>query len=226
MALHIISLGGSLIVPEEIDAAYLASFKQLVIRRIDRGDRFILVVGGGKIARKYQAAAASVSEIDDEEKDWLGIHSTRLNAHLLRTVFKPYAHLRIFKDFDHDTIDFREQVLIGAGWKPGWSTDYIAVLLAQRYGGQSIANLSNIEYVYAEDPRINPHARRYEHIRWQEFRKIVGTQWHPGMSSPFDPIASREAERLGLKVAVLNGKDFENLEHYLEGKPFRGTLIE
>ncbi len=212
--------------PEEIDAGYLASFKQLVIRRIGQGDRFILVVGGGKIARKYQAAAASVSEIDDEEKDWLGIHSTRLNAHLLRTVFKPYAHFRIFKDFDHDIIDFQEQVLIGAGWKPGWSTDYIAVLLAQRYGGESIANLSNIEYVYAEDPRVNPHARRYEHIRWPEFRQIVGTQWHPGMSSPFDPIASQEAERLGLKVAVLNGKDFQNLERYLEGNPFRGTLIE
>lgn len=225
MALHIISLGGSLIVPEEIDTLYLKLFKQLIMHRIEKGDRFILVSGGGKIARKYQAAAAAVSTIDDEEKDWLGIHSTRLNAHLLRTIFKAHAHPVIFKDFDHDHHDFQESILIGAGWKPGWSTDYIAVLLAKKYGGQSIVNLSNIAYVYGEDPRVNPEAVRYERITWKAFRKIVGDQWHPGMSSPFDPIASKEAESLGLKVAVMSGKNLDNLNEYLEGKPFRGTLI-
>lgn len=225
MALHIISLGGSLIVPEEIDAQYLTSFRQVILHRLKFSDRFILVTGGGKIARKYQAAAAMISDIDDEEKDWLGIHSTRLNAHLLRTIFKAYAHPVIFKDFDHDHLDFQESILIGAGWKPGWSTDYIAVLLAKKYGGKSIVNLSNIEYVFDEDPRVNPGAKKYETISWRAYRKIVGDHWHPGFSSPFDPIASKEAESINLKVAIMNGRNFENLNDYLEGKPFIGTLI-
>lgn len=225
MPLHIISVGGSLIVPEEIDTMYLASLKEFIIRRIRKGERFVLISGGGKIARKYQEAATYVSEIDDEERDWLGVHSTRLNAHLLRTIFKLYAHPRIFTNLEEDGIDFQESILIGAGWKPGWSTDYIAVRLAERYGSRSVINLSNIEYVYSEDPHVNPQATRYENISWKDFRAIVGTHWTPGMSVPFDPIASREAEHLGLTVAIMNGKSFENLHDYLEGNSFRGTLV-
>lgn len=226
MTLHVISLGGSLIVPEEVDTSFLAAFKQFIIRRIEKGDRFILVAGGGKTARKYQTAAAEVSGIDNEEKDWIGIHSTRLNAHLLRTIFKLWAHPKVFKNFDKDEINFTEKILIGAGWKPGWSTDYIAVLLAKKFGSKSVINLSNIEYVYSEDPKVNPEAKRYEKLTWAQMRSIVGNEWDPGMSAAFDPVASKEAEQDNLRVAVMNGKNFTNLNDYLEGKKFKGTLIE
>ena len=227
MVLHVISVGGSLLVPEQIDTDFLASFKQFIIKRIEKGDRFILITGGGKTARKYQDAASHVSGIDNEEKDWLGIHSTRLNAHMLRTIFKLHAHPKVIKDFDNDAdkVDFNEKILIGAGWKPGWSTDYIAVLLAKRYGAKSIINLSNIEYVYSEDPRVNPDAKRYEKISWKNFRDIVGNEWDPGMSAPFDPIASKQAQEEKMKVAIMNGKNLTNLNSYFEGKKFKGTLI-
>lgn len=226
MALYIISVGGSLIVPEEIDTRFLSSFKQFIIKRIEKGDRFILIAGGGKTCRKYQQAAAQVSGIDNEEKDWLGIHSTRLNAHLLRTIFRLWANPRIITNIEEDDIDFKEKILVGAGWKPGWSTDYDAVLLARKYGAESIINLSNIDYVYSEDPKLNPSAKKYENISWKDFRKIVGDVWDPGMSAPFDPIASKEAEKSNLKVAIMNGKDFDNLNDFLDGKKFRGTLIK
>jgi len=226
MAMHIISVGGSLIVPQELDTDFLASFKQFIIKRIEKGDRFILVAGGGKTARKYQEAAAHVSGIDNEEKDWIGIHSTRLNAHLLRTIFKLWANPVVVKNFEKEMPVFNEKILIGAGWRPGWSTDYIATLLAKKYGAKSVINLSNIEYVYSEDPKVNPNAKRYEKIKWDEFRDIVGNEWDPGMSAPFDPIASKQAQDLGLKVAILNGRNLTNLNDYLDGKKFKGTLID
>lgn len=228
MALHIISVGGSLLVPDKIDTDYLASFKQFIIKRIEKGDRFILIAGGGRTARRYQNAAASVSGIDNEEKDWLGIHSTRLNAHLLRTIFKLYAHPKVIKKFgdDFEDISFDEKVLVGAGWKPGWSTDYIATLLAEKFDAKSVVNLSNIEYVYSQDPKVNPEAKRYDNISWDEFREIVGSVWDPGMSAPFDPIASKKAQELGLRVAIMNGKNLDNLGNYFDGKEFKGTLIE
>jgi len=226
MVLYVISVGGSLIVPEEIDAVFLSSFKQFIIKRIEKGDRFILIAGGGKTARKYQAAASEISGIDNEEKDWLGIHSTRLNAHLLRTIFKLWANPKIISNLEEDDINFKEKILVGAGWKPGWSTDYVAVMLAKKYKAESIINLSNIDHVYSEDPKLNPDAKRYEHISWKDFRKIVGDVWDPGMSAPFDPIASKEAEKSNLKVAIMNGKDFDNISCFLDGKKFKGTLIK
>lgn len=226
MSLYVLSLGGSIVVPDAIDTDYLASFKQFIDRRVAQGDRFILTVGGGRTARNYQAAAETVTGVDDEERDWLGIHATRLNAHMLRTIFKEHAHPVIVKDFDASHPDFTEAILVGAGWKPGWSTDYIAVLLAERYQAASVLNLSNINYVYSEDPRENPKAKRYEKLSWTDFRKIVGDEWSPGMSAPFDPIASRKAEALRMKVMILNGRNIENMEACIEGKAFQGTTIE
>lgn len=228
MGLYVISVGGSLIVPNDIDDVFLADFKHFILRRISKGDRFILVAGGGQTARKYQNAASAVSEIVNEEKDWLGIHATRINAHLLRTIFRDYANPKVVKDYEKDLkdLDFKEDILIGAGWKPGFSSDYDAVLLAQRYGANSIINLSNIEYVYSQDPRVNPNAKKYEKISWSEFKDIVGDKWDPGMSAPFDPIASIKASELELKVAIMNGRNFENINSFLEGRLFKGTLIE
>jgi len=225
MALYVLSLGGSIVVPGTIDADYLIQFKEFIDQRIAQGDRFILTVGGGKTARNYQTAAETVSGVDNEERDWLGIHATRLNAHLLRTIFKEQAHPIIAKDFDEPLPDFAEPILVGAGWKPGWSTDYIAVLLAERYQAKTVLNLSNIDYVYAEDPRENPNAERFEQISWTNFRKIVGDEWTPGLSAPFDPIASKKAEKLDLTVVILNGKKIKNMEAFLAEGNFQGTVI-
>ena len=79
---------------------------------------------------------------------------------------------------------------------------------------------------YDLDPRINPDAKPIRKINWQKFRKIVGDTWTPGMNKPFDPIASRKAEELGLKVIVLKGNNFENLQNYFDGREFVGTVIE
>ena len=228
MALHVISLGGSLIVPGEIDTEFLAAFKQFIIRRIEKGDRFILVAGGGKTARKYQTAAAEVSGIDNEEKDWIGVHSTRLNAHILRTIFKLSAHPKVITNYDEDldNLEFDEKILVGAGWKPGWSTDYVTVLLAEKFGAKSIINLSNMDHVYAEDPNVNPEAKKFEKMSWKEFKDLVGDTWDPGMSAPFDPIATKKASELKLTVGIMNGKNLSNLGEYLDNKKFKGTIIK
>lgn len=231
MALHVISVGGSLIVPDKIDTDFLASFKQLVLKRIEKGDRFILIAGGGRTCRRYQVAASAVSEIDNEEKDWLGIHSSRLNGHLLRTIFKSLAYPKLITNYEEDldefeTGEFNEKILTGAGWKPGWSTDYDAVLMAEKFSADSVINLSNTEYVYSEDPKVNPNAKKFENISWKDFRELVGSEWDPGMHAPFDPIASQKADELGLKVAIMNGKNLSNLSDYFDGKEFKGTVIE
>ena len=228
MVLYVISVGGSLIVPGVIDVEFLKNFKAFISKRIETGDRFILISGGGRTARNYQLAAQAVLEIDAEERDWLGIHSTRLNGHLLRTIFKEQANPQIITNYidDLDTVKFSESVLVGAGWKPGWSTDYDAVLMAEKYGATTVINLSNIMQVCAEDPRENPLAEKFSNMAWADFQKLVGDKWDPGMSAPFDPIASKKAKDLGLQVAIMNGSDLANVEAFMNGEDYIGTLIK
>ncbi len=225
MVLHVISVGGSLIVPEDIDLDFLKNFKVFIKNRIKKGDRFILIAGGGKVCRKYQNAAKSLVEVSDEENDLLGIYVTKVNAYLLKSVLGKDAHPKIIEDPVNQKIDFKESVLVGSGWKPGCSTDLDAVLIAKRFDAKSIINLSNIDYVYDSDPKINPNAKKIKEISWKDFRKIVGNKWDPGLSAPFDPIASKEAQGLGINVAILNGKKFDNLNDFLDNKEFIGTLI-
>lgn len=222
----VISVGGSLIVPDGIDTDFLIRLKELVTQEIAAGRRFIIICGGGKTARRYQDAASAVSQLKGDDLDWIGIHSTRLNGHLVRTVFRDIAHPVMITNPD-DVLDAPQDasLVVAAGYRPGSSTDLRAVQIASRVGATKMVNLSNIDYVYTADPRTDSSAEKIEEIRWDAFRKLIPEEWDPGLSAPFDPIAAREAETLGIEVAVINGNALEELERYFNGKAFRGTRI-
>ncbi|MFA6393492.1 MAG: UMP kinase [Patescibacteria group bacterium] len=230
--IYVISLGGSLIVPAGgIDWKFLKKFRQLIIERIKDGDRFIIVTGGGRTCRDYQQAASKVMKLTDDDRDWLGIHTTRLNAHLIKTIFRDYAHPRINKNPNtkedlNKHFKKGEGLMVAAGWRPGFSTDHDAVVLAKRLGAKTIINLSNISHVYDKDPKKFKDARKIENISWSDFRKIVGDKWDPGLNAPFDPIASREAHKLGMEIVIMNGKNLANLKDCLAGKKCVGTIIK
>ncbi|MFZ1074843.1 MAG: UMP kinase [Minisyncoccia bacterium] len=220
----VVSVGGSLIVPDGIDTGFLLRFKELILGKVQRGFTFTIIAGGGKTARRYQDAANTVTPLSRQDTDWIGIHSTRLNAQLLRNIFVGYAHTQVIKNPTID-IDADEPIIIAAGWQPGCSTDYVAVLMAKNLDARRLVNLSNIDYVYDKDPKKNANAKKIEKIEWAEFRKLIPESWDPGLSTPFDPIAAKEAELLGLEVAIMNGKHLEEFSNYLDNKPFAGTII-
>jgi len=239
----IISVGGSLIVPNGgIDTKFLSNLNSFIRKQLGlqgdrphsvspsgtlRGKQFFLITGGGSIARHYRDAGREVigHELTRDDLDWLGIHATKLNAHLVRTIFRDIAHPYIVKHYEIIR-KVTEPVVVCAGWKPGWSTDYCSILVAQDYQAKTIINLSNIKQVYDKDPNKFPDAKPFEKLSWPEFRSLVGDEWQPGMNAPFDPVAAKKAEELGVKVVILDGNDFLNVEKYFKGEPFVGTTIE
>lgn len=225
----VMSIGGSLIVPNGgIDTNFLTKLNSFIRQQLAQHPQrqFFLVIGGGATARHYRDAGREViGKLTDEDLDWLGIHATRLNAHLIRTIFHDIAHPTIIEHYDIIRKP-TEQVVVASGWKPGWSTDYDAIMLCEDYDVRVVMNLSNIKQVYTADPRVEKDAQPIDHMNWDEFRALVGNEWKPGMNAPFDPIAAKRAQELGVKVVVMSGEDFENIEHFLEGKNFLGTVIE
>ncbi len=217
----VLSLGGSIIVPEELDTSFLSRFKKLVLGVPDK--RFIIICGGGRICRKYQAAAKRIMEISKIDLDWIGIMATRLNAEVVRAIFSNEAHDRVIND-PQEMIDMSKRIVVGAGFEPGCSTDLRAVQLAERFGSRTVINMSNIDYVYSADPKENPNARKLAEISWREFRDLVGDEWDPGLNMPFDPIASKKAESLGMTVIIV-GNSIDNLANLLNGEDYEGTTI-
>jgi uridylate kinase len=223
----IISLGGSIVVPNSINVEYLKQLASLVRSYLhghpDR--KLVFIVGGGRPAREYQEAyRAIVTSPDNESQDWIGIAATRLNGELLRGIFRKECPNSLVTD-PTSVHSFEGSILIAAGWKPGCSSDYDAVLLAEAFQSDTVINLSNIDQVYTADPKKDPSARPIPYLSWSEFRSLVGDTWVPGTHAPFDPIAARKAQELRLKVIVASGTDLSNLTDLLEDRPFKGTTI-
>ncbi len=223
----VVSLGGSIVAPDSVDVSFLRSFVGLVHTYLssDVSRRLILVVGGGGPARAYQQAYRQASDnAVESEQDWIGVAATRLNGQLLRALFQSECPDPVVTDPTAD-FPFTGRILIGAGWKPGFSTDFDAVLLAERFNAREVINLSNIEKVFTADPKKDPSARPLDTVTWSAFRSIVGDEWKPGANFPFDPVATRKAAELGLQVVVAAGRNIENLRAILEGTEFTGTRI-
>ncbi|MBU1126038.1 MAG: UMP kinase [Patescibacteria group bacterium] len=221
----IISVGGSLVVPNGgPDDKFLKKFDELISSEVKKGRKFVLVVGGGKTARHYIDAAKKVHQVSPDDLDWLGIHATRLNGHLLRTIFRKFAHPVVIKNPMRMPKKWQGKILVAAGWKPGWSTDYVAARIAKQLRAESIINASNIDHVYTADPGKDKNAEPIEEISWKEYRRMVGDKWDPGLSAPFDPVASRFCHKNKMSVAVVSG-EVKNLAKVLREGEFKGTII-
>lgn len=221
----VISLGGSLIYPKEQDSEYVSRFVDLIKSKLATHN-FAVITGGGFLARKMQEELSIAhADVAIKELDNVGIVATRANAVYVRNVFGDVAEEDIFLDPTSLTLSGKP-VLVGGGWKPGHSSDGSAVGLAKTLGARCVINLTNIDYVYTADPRTNPDAVKIEKTNWSDFRKLLPEEWHPGTNAPFDPVAAQMAQELGLEVIVMNGKNLENLENYLDGKEFMGTVIQ
>lgn len=222
----ILSVGGSIIIPSSgFNIPFLKQFRSLVLSEIKKGQRFILVVGGGTTCRLYQAAAAEVVKLRSDDLDWIGIQATIYNAHFVKQLFKGVVHNEIITD-PRKKVKTNKPLIIAAGWKPGFSTDTDAVYLAKTYHAKHIFNLSNITHVYDKDPHRYADAKKIESIGWKQFRRqISGFKWSPGHSAPFDPIASRLAEKHKLTVHILRGTDIENVAAAVRGRETAGTVI-
>jgi len=219
----ILSLGGSLIVPDEIDTSFLKKFHSMVLRHIKRY-RLIIVCGGGRTARKYQEAARSIPGVSKDDLDWTGIAATKVNSWLVKSMFGNIADPTIISD-PTKKIKSKKPIIIASGWKPGFSTDFDSVVLAKQVKAKAVINLTNVDYVYNKDPRKFKDAKPIKRITWKEFKRIVGGKWTPGLNLPFDPIAAKEAERTKIRVLLINGKDLKSIENAILGKAFKGTEI-
>ena len=221
----VISLGGSLIIPDQIDASFLKEFKDLILSHVALGKKFAIVTGGGKVSRRYTDTTKEMVSPTNVDLDWIGIAATRLNAEFVRTIFGDMALGKIIMD-PEIAPDMSKSIVVGGGWKPGNSSDMAAVFLAKNTGAKKIINLSNIDHVYDSDPKKNPEAKKIEKISWADYRKLIPEEWNPGLNSPFDPIASKMAEENGIEVYIMNGKPIDNLKKCLNGEEFQGTVIK
>lgn len=221
----VISVGGSLIAPDELDPVFLGRFRSSIIKWVGRGRRFCLVTGGGRLNSRYNQAVQKVARLTPDDLDWIGIASTKLHAQVIRSLLGGLAHPELYDNPDRPP-KFTRPIMVGGGYRPGHSTDLDAVLLARAFKTKMIVNLTNTDFVYDRDPNRFHTAQPLPDLTWPAFQKLIPKTWRPRLHSPFDPRASRLARRLGMSLFVINGRRLGELDKLLAGRPFKGTTIQ
>lgn len=221
----VMSVGGSIAVPKGNKVDYLEELGALLGKYIDR-HRFILVVGGGRTARRYIKLSRELGA-DEAYLDEIGIHCSRLNAMLLKAAFPPEVHTAFGRDIE-DTVRLSHiyDVVVTGGTHPGHTTDAVATILCERTGADRFINATAVDGIYDRDPEIHPDATRFDEIDATELLSLLmSTPAEAGPNLVVDPLAVRILIRSDIRGCVLDGRDLTELENALGDEGFKGTRI-
>lgn len=223
----VLSLGGSLIIPDEIDTKFLEDFKKTINKNKPKY-KFIIVCGGGSIARKYITA---LKEFNCPEKvlNLIGMESTRMNAQLVASVFHKEPLEIIAKEEEAGKIrkilNKGDYAFVEAGkYHPKKTSDSGSALTAKRFKTNFI-NLTDVPGLYDKNPKKHRNARLIPRITWKGLYEMAGqSKFQPGQHFVIDQTASGIIMKNRITTYIL-GKDLQQLDNLLNGKKFIGTIV-
>ncbi len=225
MKIMVISLGGSLIVPEKVDFNFLKRFRQ-TLRKHYKNWKFVIVCGGGSIARKYINLLKEDSA-NEKELSIAGIRVTRLNALLMMELFGKEANDALPFDMKDvkDNLHKNKVVICGAlRYAPHSTSDGTAARLAH-YLNSEFINMTNVKGLFTANPKTHKNAKFIPYESWKAFDKRANARkYHSGQHFVLDQKAATMIKNNRIKTYII-GPDTRNIDKILRGKPFTGTLI-
>ncbi len=222
----VLSLGGSLIIPDKVDYTYLKNFRKIILANKNK-HKFVIVCGGGSLARKY-ISALKVDGKNHEFQSLAGISSTRTNARFMSYFFGIDPHKGIPHKIKQIKIYLKKRDIVFCGaleYKPHQTSDSTTAEIAKNLKSNFI-NLTNIKGLYTDNPLTNKKAKFISKINWKDFEeKANKSKFQPGQHFVLDQSAAKIIKENKITTYIL-GKDTKQLDNLLKGKSFIGTTIK
>lgn len=221
----VISIGGSVLVPDENDADYMRAIASL-LKDISATHKLYIVTGGGRIARYYITFGRYLGA-DERYLDELGIEVTRLNARLLIKALGDHAYPKPVEDFE-SAIEAGKgyEIVVMGGTEPGHTTDAVSAMLAEKAGAVRLVNATSVDGVYDSDPKKHPSAKKFNKMSYE--RLIAISSKSKGIAGPtviFDPRGAETIAKAKIPLYVCNGRDLDALKNAIIGNEFNGTIV-
>ncbi|NQY41989.1 MAG: UMP kinase [Legionellales bacterium] len=147
---------------------------------VDMGIDIGIVVGGGNILR---GGSISMNGFDRLHGDHMGMLATAINGLAIDSILKKNGvKSKVFSSVAMDGISepfnayvanesFKEKYVniftVGTG-SPFFTTDTAACLRAIEIGADMVLKATKVDGVYSDDPKINPDAKYYSKITYNE----------------------------------------------------------
>lgn len=220
----VFALGGSVVVPDEIDEEYVKKFSDFALK-LAKKHTLAIVVGGGKTARR---AIAEIKKRggNNVEQDFAGISASRFNAAVLAQGMGicPAIPETIF---DAKRVLETEGILIMGGTEPGHSTDAVAALIAEYIDADLMLKVTNVDGIYDSDPKESRDAKLIPMLSIKELDTMVlSLSQDAGKYELFDILAVKILMRSKIPCIALNGRDLDNMNAAIDSKEFVGTMIK
>ncbi|PIN76338.1 hypothetical protein COV17_02855 [Candidatus Woesearchaeota archaeon CG10_big_fil_rev_8_21_14_0_10_36_11] len=243
--MNIVKLGGSIVNP---DGKYNdIAIQEFIDLAKNSKDKFIFIVGGGKLCRFVQDVSTPFfNEALQNEKsvqranDWVGIATTNINAEYVLNKFKETFGDEVYPQLLLDPtqkVDTKRRLFFTGGWKPGSSTDKDMMLLAETFNATNVFKISDFKIVkdikpteFAKVPaeekdKVLSEANDIHGMTWNDLHSLVGAEWIPGLSTPFDPKAVQIGLKMKSTLTLYMGRK-EEFPKMLTGKKFVGTIVK
>lgn len=222
----IISLGGSLIIPDAVEISFLEKFKR-IIKKNKGKYKFVIVCGGGSVARKYISALRTIGT-SEKLQSMAGISATRMNARFMTYVFGKDANYGVPHDMKEvkNLLQKNDVVFCGAlRYEEKQTSDSTSAKLANFFKTDFI-NMTNVKGLHDKNPLEHKDAKFIPKISWKNFNKIVDKiKFKPGQHFVLDQTAAKIIMKDKIRTYII-GKDLRQLDNLLNWKKFVGTIIE
>jgi uridylate kinase len=221
----VLSLGGSLIIPDDVNVKYLKDFKKVILKNTKKY-KFVVVCGGGSVARKYISALREIG-INETLQSFSGISATRMNARFMNYFFNQNPEMgiphtmKLLKEYARKY----DVVFCGAlEYKPNQTSDSTSAEVAKIFKSDFI-NLTDVSGLHDKNPKEFKDAKFIPKISWQDFDKMISKiKFKPGQHFVLDQSAAKRIMKYEITTYIL-GKDMKQLDNLLNGKKFKGTII-
>ena len=221
----VLSLGGSQIIPDDINVKYLAEFKKVLLKN-KKNCKFIVVCGGGSLARKYIGAIQTARQ-NEKFQSLAGISATRTNARFMNYFFgiDPVYGIPHTMKAVKNYIEKMDIIFCGAlEYHPDQTSDSTAVETAKEFKSEFV-NLTDVAGVYTKNPKKHKDAKFIPKISWNDFNNMANKiKFTPGMHFVLDQKASKMILKYQIPTYII--KEIKQLDNFLNGKKFKGTEIK
>jgi uridylate kinase len=222
----VLSLGGSLIVPDKIDFVFLEKFKD-ALRKYYANYKFVIVCGGGSIARKYIDALKHEHKTE-KELSLAGIRATRMNARFMMQFFGKEANDTLPMDMKEVESNLQKNDIVICGalrYEERSTSDSTAAKLANYFKSDFI-NITNVGGLYTANPLTHKNAKFIPCQSWKNFEKrALALNFKAGQHFVLDQQAAVLIREHKIRTYIV-GRDLRNLKGILDNKSFKGTIIE
>ncbi len=167
----VLKVGGSILYDKFLNINYelLDKVRNWYIGAKNEYEKIILVIGGGALSRDMQTRIKE--EMDQKYLHNIGMTVTQTNAALLQGFLNDsdiYVPTKLGEAFEY-LVEDNKQVVISGGLKSGWSTDMDAAVFADIISVDRVFKLSDINYVYDKDPKVNEDAKPIKDLTWDDY---------------------------------------------------------